>query len=287
MKSALRVSLVLPAYNESAYLRECLEAIAHQTTKPYEVIVVDNNSTDDTVAIARSFPFVKIVHESRQGILHARAAGFNVARGEIIGRIDCDTIIPPDWIQTVRELFAESDVAALSGTMHYGDTALQPVINKADLFVRRWLARNFARTNTVFLQGASMAIRRDAWHAVRGSLCSRVDIHEDYDIALHLQELAYKVEFAERLIARVSLRRIDASLAEVLRYSNASPHSYMVHDAPGWMRMYAVIGLVLVAYVPVRILYRGYDVDTGRFSFARLFVQTETRISPVSYLEKF
>lgn len=285
MKSQLRVSIVLPAYNESDYLRECLTAISRQTVRPYEVIVVDNNSTDDTVAVARQFSFVQIINEPKQGVLYARTTGFNAARGDIIGRIDCDTIIPPNWVQTVRELFADTDAAALSGAMHYGDTALQPVINKIELFFRRWLAVHLAKTDTQFLQGASMAIRKDAWRSVRKSLCDRTDIHEDYDLALHLQEKGYDVVFDERLVADLSMRRIDASISEVIRYALVSPRSYKIHNAPGWVRMYFLICLVLVSYVPVRILYRGYVAETNSFSVTKLFARTESRISPVTSLE--
>lgn len=285
MISKLRVSLVLPAYNESDYLRECLNAIACQSVMPYEVIVVDNNSMDDTAAIAKSFPFVKLLHEPKQGVLHARTAGFNAAKGDIIGRIDCDTILSPDWVKTVREIFSESDIAATSGAMEYGDIAWSSVIDRLEVRFRRWLAHSFDRTDTVFLQGASMAMRTDAWHAVRPSLCDRKDIHEDYDIALHLQQMGYKVSFDERLVATLSMRRIDASFMSIVRYANVSPHSYMVHNAQGWLRMYLVIGIALLAYLPARILYRGYVAETDSFSFSKLLTRTESRVSPVASIE--
>lgn len=285
MQSKLRVSLILPAYNESDYLRECLTAISLQTVKPFEVIVVDNNSTDDTAAIARQFSFVTLLHENRQGVLYARTTGFNAAKGDIIGRIDCDTIISPDWVKTVREIFADSDIVATSGAMEYGDIAMNGAINKIELQFRRWLAKSFEPTNTVFLQGASMAMRNDAWKSVKNSLCDRTDIHEDYDLALHLQQLGYKVSFDERLVAMLSMRRIDASFIEIVRYANVSPHSYRVHDAAGWLRMYFVIALALLAYIPARILYRGYDAETDTFSISKAFERTESRVSPINTYE--
>lgn len=281
MTKQLSVSIVVPAFNEGEALRECLEAIQKQAVRPFEVIVVDNNSKDDTVAIAQSFPFVRVIRETRQGVVFAREAGFDAARGAIIGRIDADTIIPPNWVQTVREIFAESEVAAVSGKMLYDDVALKDTVNTIELFFRRWLARSFTRTNTVFLQGASMAVRRDAWRAVRPNLCQRTDIHEDYDIALHLQQHGYTVHFDERLVAQISLRRMDTSFRDLLAYVLVNPRSYRVHNAPGQLHMYAIISLVLVAYFPLRLLYRGYDKQTQSFRFGKIFEPSSARISPV------
>src|SRR5688500_17107775 len=93
----LRASVVIPVYNEADSLDLCLSAIAAQTTQPFEVIVVDNNSTDTTAEIAASYPFVRLVYESRQGVVHARNTGFNLAQGDIIARIDADTVIESGW----------------------------------------------------------------------------------------------------------------------------------------------------------------------------------------------
>src|SRR5215218_5513436 len=112
---SLRVSIVVPVYNEGAQLAACLEAIAAQRSVPYEVIVVDNNSTDDTIAVAKSFNFVKLLRESRQGVVHARNRGFDAARGQIIARIDADTVLPPGWTGQVQATFQNSGVSAVSG----------------------------------------------------------------------------------------------------------------------------------------------------------------------------
>src|ERR1019366_8076903 len=90
----MRVSLVIPAYNEKHHIKACLDHIASQRVVPYEVIVVDNASTDKTAAIARSYDFVTLITEKRQGVVFARDTGFNLARGDIIGRIDADTLLP-------------------------------------------------------------------------------------------------------------------------------------------------------------------------------------------------
>src|ERR1035437_9021599 len=93
----LTLAIVIPVYNEEFYLKACLNSIAKQTVAPDEVIVVDNNSTDKSVQIAKSYKFVKLLHEKRQHQVFAQATGFNAIKSDIIGRIDADSILPPDW----------------------------------------------------------------------------------------------------------------------------------------------------------------------------------------------
>src|SRR5688572_18255306 len=114
------VSIVIPAFNEESHLRECLESIARQTVQPFEVIVVDNNSTDATAIIAGSFPFATLITEKRQGVMYARDCGFDAACGEIIGRLDADSVIAANWVETVQKLFAaDQDLSAATGTVQY------------------------------------------------------------------------------------------------------------------------------------------------------------------------
>ena len=115
MTNRLRVSLVIPVYNEESHLAACLDAIAAQTVQPFEVIVVDNNSTDQTVAIAQRYPFVRLLHEKRQGVVFARDRGFTAARGDVIGRTDGDSILAPDWVAEIHRIFANPTVDAASG----------------------------------------------------------------------------------------------------------------------------------------------------------------------------
>src|ERR1700722_13666836 len=103
-RKQVKLSIVVIAYNEEEYLRQCLEAIKQQLYPPEEVIVVNNNSTDKTVKIAQSFPFVKLIHEKEQGMIPARNAGFDAAKGDLLARIDADTRPPVDWVVRVHKI---------------------------------------------------------------------------------------------------------------------------------------------------------------------------------------
>lgn len=276
----MKVSIVIPVYNEAAALAACLEAIAAQTVTPYEVIVVNNNSTDDTARVARSFGFVRLLEESKQGVVHARSRGFNAARGDVIGRIDADSLLPARWVAQVRAIFADPSVGAVSGAAHYYDFALDTVADAADAFFRARLASKLGQTN--FLWGANMAVRRSAWQRVRSHLCSYGKMHEDFDLAIHLQQQGFKVTYAAGLLAGASSRRIDTGFVDYVRYTLMSPRTYARHGLSSRRHMYPVLAACWLAYVPGRLIYRSVDPITGDFSVSRLVAFAPPRVDPTT-----
>lgn len=281
MKHVADISIVIPAYNEEEFIADCLDAIASQTVTPKEVILVDNNSSDKTAEIASNYPFVKVIREKRQGVVYARDTGFDTAKGEIIGRIDADTIIPSNWVEKVEFIFKNPDVDAVSGTMHY-DVGLAKLVDTIDLFFRKRLARLLAETNTIYLQGASMAMRNSAWRHTRKIMCRKGNMHEDFDLAIHLQEYGHTVQFDERLHAKISARRTDVGFLQFANYVFMSPHTYAQHQLKSRRHMYTVVALAIAFYVPARILYRGYDPQQERFTWSKVFAPSATagRVDP-------
>jgi glycosyltransferase involved in cell wall biosynthesis len=281
-KTGPRVSIVIPAYNEEEHLRACLEAIYNQSVMPYEVIVADNNSTDGTLDIVDSFPLVKVVKVAKQGVVYARDAGFNLASGDIIGRIDADTILPRDWIAKVNEIFDDQSIMAVSGSLHFYDIGWSKVVDSVESYWRNWMAEKMAVHERIFLLGANMAIRRSAWENVKYSLCHSKRLHEDLDLALHLSEDGLRVAYNACLKANVSARRIDSSFLSLWKYTRISPDTYQEHDARDYVYMYPIIAIVLANYFILRFLYRAYDDRAGRFNLKLLFSKTQTRINPVT-----
>ncbi len=264
----MKISIVIPVYNEAEHLGACLAAIAQQTVVPHEVIVVDNNSSDATVAVAQAYDFVTVLHEPAQGVIHARTRGFDAASGDIIARIDGDSLLPADWLASVQAVFADASIDAVSGVALYYNVAAAGIFNAIDLFFRRRLSWQLG--DRVFLWGANMAMRRQAWQRVKPALCKRGGLHEDYDIAIHLQELGGVVAFDERLQVQVSSRRIDVSYWSFMQYVWVSPRTYAQHGIGQRWHMYSVVAICAVGYLPARVLHRGYDARQDKFSWSRL-----------------
>jgi len=236
------------------------------------------------VAIAQSFPGVQVIREPRQGVAHARSRGFDAAQSDIIARIDADTRLPDDWTSKVRKIFAEGSVAAVSGAIFYHDMAASDVEFAFDSRIRAWLGRKMRDRG--FLLGSNMAIRRDAWSAVSDTLCAESAQHEDLDLAIHVSESGRPVVYESQLLTGVSGRRIDTDIVDFIRYLRSMPRTYTVHNASEARYVYLVAAFVLLNYLPLRILYRGYDSEQQAFRFRKLFGQHELRrVNPATYID--
>lgn len=285
MKTAgVSVSIVIPAYNEEDHLRACLDAIAAQTVQPMEVLVVDNNSTDATVAVARSYPFVTLMSEKKQGPAYARDAGYDAASGDIIGRIDADTQLAPDWVACVQQIFSDKRVGAASGIVGYYGVCLPGVFGAVDVGIRRYLAKRMGAINELFLYGANMAIRRTAWQRIRSDMCYGRELHEDLDLAVHAVRQNVTIAFAPSMRGMISARRADTNAWSFYQYVMSSPRVYAAHAMRAQRYIYPVAWFVLALYMPIRLLYRGYNPATGSFSLRCIFrpVVTTGRVSPVA-----
>jgi glycosyltransferase involved in cell wall biosynthesis len=110
-----RVSVVMPVYNAETTLAECLTRLYNSSFGDFEVVLVDDGSTDQTRVIARNFP-VRIVNTSgRVGPAAARNLGARVAEGELLVFIDSDVMIRADTLGQVVERFATGDVEGVVG----------------------------------------------------------------------------------------------------------------------------------------------------------------------------
>lgn len=115
-----KISVIIPAYNAAAYLAKCLESVLAQTYQNYEVIVVDDGSSDDTAAIlddyASRYPQVVALHQENSGVTCARMNGLKAASGDWITFVDSDDWVEPHGLQTLigNALAYRADIS------HYG-----------------------------------------------------------------------------------------------------------------------------------------------------------------------
>lgn len=202
----MKVSLVIPVYNEEKYLKATLLAIKNQTVNPDEIIIVDNNSTDQTLAVIDGLGLkVEVISEKQQGMTFARNAGFNVAEYEVIARVDADTIPPPDWIKRIKEDFDKYPVDGLTGPVYFSGQLFKSTLYARLLFA---VSRLLNGGHNVLL-GPNMAIKKTVWEKIKFQVCTdNKKVHEDIDLAIHIKKAGGKIMVDNSLVVAASDRRI-------------------------------------------------------------------------------
>ncbi len=249
----LTVSIVIPVYNEERYLAACLRSIAAQTVRPDEVIVVDNNCRDRSMAIAREFGWVTIIQEPRQHQAYAQASGFNATHSDILGRIDADTILPRDWVAVIRRAFEQEPamVGISGGGIPYDLYAQKLTAFLIDRFYR--LAAVCA--GHTMLWGSNCAIRRSAWLKIQDRVLLRADIWEDFDVAFCLAPYG-RIKTLPGLRVGFSLRSTQLPFLTQFRYQLRAVRTYRARA--GWPRtvLFSAVWLSMLSVYPMTMLDR-------------------------------
>lgn len=121
MNQLIRISVIIPTRNRCEYLKDVLESIEKQTLdmNAFEVIVVDNGSTDDTPNVVKEFKNkignLIYVYEEKPGLHEGRHAGYRIANSDILVYADDDIIAFPTWLEGVLESFADTAVVLVGG----------------------------------------------------------------------------------------------------------------------------------------------------------------------------
>lgn len=229
------VSVVIPVRDDAAELRACLDRLARQSLTPFEVVVVDNGSLDDSAAVARAAG-ARVVTEPRPGIPHAAATGYDAARGEVIARLDADSRPGPDWVAQVAAAFVEDDVDAVTGPGRFHDVPWLLRGPAALVYLGAYFVLSGLALANVPLWGSSMGIRRSVWERASGLVHRDADVHDDMDLAFVLGPTA-SVRYLRTLRVDVSGRSL-VGLAQLRRRMDRAVTTLRLNWAtsPPWER---------------------------------------------------
>lgn len=207
----MKFSVIVPFYNAADTLELCLRSFAKQVHENFEIILVDNNSSDHSSMIASCFaeaehPFpVKLIKESAPGAGHARNAGIATAHGEWIVFTDADCVLSPTWLEEYDQMTQNVDptIGALAGSIH--STKPRNIVQAcAGLFTLPPIteARSFNQLahGTGGFPTANMAVRKKVLDATGGFSLGNT-CGEDYQLCADIYNAGYRINAFPKAIA--------------------------------------------------------------------------------------
>lgn len=132
MKKYPEISVCMPVYNREDYINECIDSILHQSFQNFEIIIVDDGSTDNTCAIIKSYQDSRIkLVKNRHNYIESTNLLFELAQGKYIARIDSDDIMLPKRLETQYFFLEEHpDIDILGEVMKLSDRNLKSIHHK-------------------------------------------------------------------------------------------------------------------------------------------------------------
>lgn len=218
------VSVVLPFHDTAAWLVEAVESIRSQTYDRWELLCIDDGSTDGSADIVARFarfdPRIRLVRLPRGGIVAALNHGIRAARGEFVARMDGDDVALPRRLELqVARLRADRSLAAVGGAFHLIDVRGAVWKTQRPPTVPAQVSRALERGNC--LCHSSMLVRRSALAGCDGPYRGQFPLAEDYDLWLRLAERsgigtvpevvqAYRRDLAALQPARIARQAVAA-----------------------------------------------------------------------------
>jgi len=202
------ISVIIPAYNASGTIGACLDALERQTIprEEYEIIVVDDGSTDDTRAAARR-PDVAVLTQAHQGQAAARNLGVQSSRGDLLFFTDADCMPSPDWLEQMRAAFDDPRVDGVKGVYRTRQRAI--VARFVQLEYEDKYDRLYRRETIDFVDTYSAGYRRRPFEAIGGfdpTMCPAEDQELSFRMAAHGARLVFRPSAVVEHLHAASLR---------------------------------------------------------------------------------
>jgi glycosyltransferase involved in cell wall biosynthesis len=199
-----KISVVIPTLNEEKYIEKTLLSLKAQTIKvPYEIIVVDSNSKDRTVEIARKYAD-KVIITKRKGIAVGRNVGAKYARGEILVFVDADTVLLPNVLEKAYNEIRKRDVSLVS-------CPIVPMTPSLLIHLMYRVYNQFSISSIKFgrpqISGMFMVTKRKIFDSV-GGFNENLKILEDFDFSEKVSKLG-KVKMITSVFVLTSPRRLE------------------------------------------------------------------------------
>jgi glycosyltransferase involved in cell wall biosynthesis len=193
------VSVIIPCYNQAAYLGEAIESILEQTYQHFEIIVVDDGSTDETAEVAGRYERVRVVRQENRGLSGARNRGIEESRGEMLVFLDADDRLKRGGLEAgIKALRKHADCALVFGHCQFIAPDGSPLATQRGGFSEDDFYLVLLQYNCINMPAVAM-YRRSLFDTVKG-FDSSLDASADYDIYLRIAR-EHKIACHHELVA--------------------------------------------------------------------------------------
>lgn len=211
----IRITVVIPVYNDSLGIRHTLRSLTRQSLDSYEIVAVDNGSTDETRDVIQEFDAehenVNLYVENEiQGSYAARNKGIQHAEGDVLAFLDADETVDEDWLETALEAMQKQDVDYLGCNVELTlleDTLVGRYNARTGFPVEQYLEeQHYAPT-------CALLVRREVFEDV-GTFDSRLISGGDREFGERVHEAGYEQSYAEDAVVKHPARTSFESLAK-------------------------------------------------------------------------
>jgi glycosyltransferase involved in cell wall biosynthesis len=194
LAKAPKVSVVVCTYNGSRTLRVCLRSLQKLNYPDYEVIVVDDGSTDTVPEVAKAFAQVRYIRQDNQGLSVARNTGLAAATGELVAYTDDDCRADEDWLYYLVVDLVESEFQAMGGHnfLPIDDSPVAAVVMASPGGPTHVM---LTEREAEHIPGCNMIFRRAALEAIGGFDPVYRKAGDDVDVCWRLQQAGYRIGF--------------------------------------------------------------------------------------------
>lgn len=280
------ISVIVPVFNGEKNIGKCLESLLKQVKKPDEIIVVDDGSKDQTMAIAKNFSGVVFLEQEHRGPAAARNTGARKARGDLLLFIDSDCMASENWVAEMVKPFGNKEISGVQGRYRTGQKSV--IARFAQLEIEDRYDRMRKKSYIDFIGSYAAGYRKDVFLKCGGfdeafSMASG----EDPELSFKLAKAGHKMVFnANAVVYHNHAASLEAYLKQkfwraywrVLLYkkhpSKIKGESYTPQTLKLEIALFSLfgLGLLLSFFFPV-MLY---------FSLASLIMLVITAL-PLSY----
>lgn len=156
-----KISVIIPSFNQSQYLSDCIESVLSQTKAPHEIIVIDDGSTDNSLEIARSYEDkgVKVIAQVNKGLASARNTGIMNSTGEYILPLDADDMLYENAIELIEKTIEETDADIVAPSLkNFGIDSTTIILEKVVGGVESFIEANRIPYASAFKKSCALEV---------------------------------------------------------------------------------------------------------------------------------